>query len=89
MSLRSLLTVLLVLAVVGGAIGVVWSRHLHRQAYIELSALEHQRDELNIEFGRMQLEQATWSEANRIEQVAATRLGMQFPEDAGIVVLQP
>ena len=89
MSLRMLLLVLLSIATVAGAIGVVRARHLHRQAYIELSALEHARDELNIEFGRLQLEQATWSEANRIEQVAGTRLGMKFPEDADIVVLQP
>ena len=89
MSFRTLFLVVVVLAVVVGALGVVWSRHLHRQAYIQLSALEHERDELNIEFGRLQLEQATWSEANRIEQVAATRLGMKFPDDADIVVLQP
>jgi cell division protein FtsL len=88
-SLRTLLLVLLSLAVVGGAIGVVWARHEHRQAYIALSQLENARDELDIEFGRLQLEQATWSEANRIEQVAGTRLGMKFPEDADIVVLQP
>jgi cell division protein FtsL len=88
-SLRMLLTTLLALAVLAGAIGVVWARHLHRQAYIELSELERARDELNIEFGRLQLEQATWSEANRIEQVAGTRLGMKFPESADVVVLQP
>jgi cell division protein FtsL len=88
-SLRTLLTLLLAIAVLSGAIGVVYARHLHRQAYIELTQLEHDRDELNIEFGRMQIEQATWSEANRIEQVAGTRLGMKFPEDADIVVLQP
>ncbi|WP_425476570.1 cell division protein FtsL [Arenimonas composti] len=87
--MRALLTLLLSVAVLAGAIGVVWARHLHRQAYIELSQLEHARDELNIEFGRLQLEQATWSEANRVEQVAAARLGMKFPETADIVVLQP
>ena len=89
MSLRSLILLVLVLGTIGSAIGVTWARHLHRQAYIELSTLERGRDELNIEFGRLQLEQATWSEANRIEQVAGTRIGMKFPEDADIVVLQP
>jgi cell division protein FtsL len=89
MSLRTLLLVLAAMAAVFGAIGVVYARHLHRQAYIELSSLESGRDELNIEFGRLQLEQATWSEANRIEQVAGTRIGMKFPEDGDIVVLQP
>ena len=89
MSLRTLVLLVLVLGVIASAIGVVWARHLHRQAYIELSTLERGRDELNIEFGRLQLEQATWSEANRIEQVAGTRIGMKFPEDADIVVLRP
>lgn len=89
MSLRTLLLAILVLGTIASAIAVTWARHLHRQAYIELSTLERGRDELNIEFGRLQLEQATWSEANRIEQVAGTRIGMKFPEDADIVVLRP
>jgi cell division protein FtsL len=88
-SLRTLVLLVLVLGTIASAIAVTWARHLHRQAYIELSTLERGRDELNIEFGRLQLEQATWSEANRIEQVAGTRIGMKFPEDADIVVLQP
>jgi cell division protein FtsL len=89
MSLRNLLLLIVVLGTIASAIGVTWARHLHRQAYIELTTLERGRDELNIEFGRLQIEQATWSEANRIEQVAGTRIGMKFPEDADIVVLQP
>ena len=89
MSLRHFLLLVLSVAVIGSAIGVVWSRHLHRQAYIALSTLENERDELNIEFGRLQLEQATWSEATRIEQVAGARIGMKFPTDEDIVVLQP
>lgn len=89
MNVRALAMVVLVMAVLASALGVVWARHQHRQAYIALSSLERERDELNIEFGRLQLEQATWSEANRIEQVAGTRLGMRFPTDDDIVVLQP
>ena len=88
MTLRLLLTVLVVANLVS-ALAVVHARHQHRQFFVQLSRLERARDELNIEFGRLQLEQATWSEANRIEQVAGTRIGMKFPEDADIVVLQP
>lgn len=61
------------------AIAVVHARHQSRIAFVELTRLEAERDELNIEFGRLQLEQATWAETNRIEQIAATRLGMVFP----------
>jgi cell division protein FtsL len=88
-SARLFLLVVLVLAVVGTAVGVVDARQQHRMAYIELSRLQAERDELDIEFSRLQLEQATWSEPNRIEQVATERLGMQFPEAADVVVLRP
>ena len=88
MSLR-VLVVLLVLANVASAIAVVFARHEHRQLFIQLTALEKARDELNIEFGRLQLEQATWAESNRIDQVAREKLGMKFPESNEIVVVRP
>ena len=58
MTLRVLVT-LLALANVISAIGVVHARHRHRQLFVDLTKLEKARDELNIEFGRLQLEQAT------------------------------
>jgi cell division protein FtsL len=89
MSLRYFLIFLLTLGVLGSGIAVVYARQQHRQAYVELTRLQKQRDEINIEFSRLQLEQATWAETNRIEQVATERLGMQFPEAADVVVLRP
>lgn len=83
------LVAVLLLANVVAAIGVVHARHQHRQLFVELTRLVDERDELNIDFGRLQLEQATWAEANRIDQVARTRLGMKFPEAGDIVVVQP
>jgi cell division protein FtsL len=88
MTLRVLLVVLIVANVVS-ALAVVHARHRHRQLFVELSRLEKARDELNIEFGRLQLEQATWAESNRIDQIARDRLGMKFPEGAEIVVIRP
>ncbi len=85
---RFLLAVLL-LATVGTAIAVVYERYRHRQLFVDLTRLERERDELNIEFGRLQLEQATWAQANRIDQVARERLGMKFPEAEDIVVVRP
>ena len=83
------LLVVLVAACVISAIGVVHARHEHRQLYVDITRLERARDELNIEFGRLQLEQATWAESNRIDQVARTRLGMKFPATDEIVVVRP
>ncbi len=88
MSLR-LIIVLLVLANLVSAIGVVHARYRHRQLFVELSRLEKGRDEINIEFSRLQLEQATWAESNRIDQIARNRLAMKTPEPADIVVVRP
>jgi cell division protein FtsL len=88
MSARVLLVVL-VLANLISAIGVVHARHRHRQQFFALTGLEKARDELNIEFGRLQLEQATLAESNRIDKIARGRLGMRTPDPADIVVVQP
>jgi cell division protein FtsL len=85
---RKFLLGLLILANVATALLVVRDRHEHRQAFVALTRLERARDELNIEFGRLQLEQATWAESNRVDQVARSRLGMVFPRTEDIVVLR-
>lgn len=86
---RYLLLGVLVVANVATALVVVRDRHEHRLQFMALSKLEKARDELNIEFGRLQLEQATWAESNRIDQVARLRLGMLFPRTEDIVVIRP
>ena len=85
---RFLLAVL-VLANIASAIGVVYARHRHRVLFDEVTRLERARDELNVEFGRLQLEQATLAQATRVDQEARGRLGMKFPEAGDIVVVRP
>jgi cell division protein FtsL len=88
MNLRLLVGTPLLLGVIASAIAVVHSRHQHRLLFVELSQLEAQRDELNIEFGRLQLEQATWGETFRIERVAREQLGMRSPQPEEIRVVR-
>ncbi|QDH70960.1 cell division protein FtsL [Marilutibacter alkalisoli] len=88
MTARLVLAVLIV-ANLATALAVIYARHQHRQLFVQLTRLEKARDELDIEFGRLQLEQATWAESNRIDQVARDRLGMKFPEGSEIVVVRP
>ena len=85
---RYFLLAVLVLANIATALLIVRDRHEHRQGFVALNRLEKARDELNIEFGRLQLEQATWAESNRVDQVARQRLGMVFPRTEDIVVLR-
>lgn len=80
--LRRLPMALLLLATLCMAVAVVYKRQESRSLFIELNRLVAQRDDLNYEFGRLQLEQATWAENNRVEQIARGRLGMVSPTAA-------
>lgn len=78
----------LLLAVVASGIAVVWARHQDRAAFVALSKLQNQRDALNVEFGRLELEQATWASPSRIEQIARGRLGMISPPAASVEMIR-
>lgn len=70
---------LLVLANMATSMGVIYSKHQTRKLFVELQALHKQIDELNIEWGRLQLEQSAWSSHGRIEKIARTKLKMKLP----------
>jgi cell division protein FtsL len=89
MTLRSLIVLtVLAIAAVASAVAVVYARHASRSLFVEVAKLEAERDELNIEAGRLQLEQATWADTQRIEQLAREQLGMVFPEAAATRVIR-
>ena len=54
-----------------------------------IARLAQVRDELNVEFSRLQLEQATWAESTLIDRTARERLGMVLPVADDIVVVRP
>lgn len=85
---RAVVMTILASVVVGSAIGVVYARQESRQRFVELTRLTNERDDLNFEFGRLQIEQATWTENNRVEQIARVRLGMVSPTAAETVVIK-
>lgn len=89
MSWRWLWVSLLGLGVMASAIGVAYIRHQHRVAFAQLSALERSRDELNVEFDRLQIQIATLADTGRIERRAVEQLGMRYPDTVDIVLVRP
>ncbi|MBB5359121.1 cell division protein FtsL [Rhodanobacter sp. ANJX3] len=77
----------LLAAVLGSALGVVWTRHESRVLFVILTTLQNQRDELNIEYGKLELEQATYAEPRRIDDEARQKLGMVNPRPQDIRLL--
>jgi len=76
-------------AVMGSALGVVYSQHETRKLFVELQALQHQQDDMDVEWDRLQLEQSTWAVHNRIESIAREKLGMHTPDPDSIVIIRP
>lgn len=85
---RAAVLLMLLLATIGSALAVVDARQQSRREFAELSRLVNERDELDIEFGRLQLEQATWADNNRIEQIARAGLGLVTPVADDSVVIR-
>jgi cell division protein FtsL len=76
-------------AVMGSALGVVYTKHETRKLFVELQALQHQQDDMDVEWDRLQLEQSTWAVHNRIESIAREKLGMHTPDPDSIVIIRP
>jgi cell division protein FtsL len=75
-------------AVFVSALAIVMARHESRKLFVELQALERQQDTLNEEWGRLQLEQATWAAHNRVEDLARIRLEMVVPDKKAVVLVR-
>jgi cell division protein FtsL len=76
-------------AVLGSALGVVYAKHEARSRFNELQKLTQQRDDLDIEWGQLQLEQSTWATHGRVERVARDELRMVIPQASDLRVVQP
>ena len=80
---------LLWLAALGSAAGAVWCKHRAREMFVQLEALNARRDNLEIEWGQLQLEQSAWSTHAFVERVASTRLRMAMPPPKEIEIVAP
>ncbi|SDT90754.1 cell division protein FtsL [Pseudomonas pohangensis] len=85
----SLLLLLLFIGVLGSALAVSYSAHVHRQLLNGLFDELNARDKLQAEWGRLILEQSTWTAHSRIENLAVAQLHMRIPEPAEVQLVKP
>lgn len=80
----NVLSALLLVAVVICALSVVTSQHKARKLYIELQKEKEHAQQMEVEWGQLQLEQSTWATPARVEKVAARQLQMHLPRNGQI-----
>ncbi len=89
MNARLIVVLIALAAVIGSALGVVYTRHESRRQSVALGLLEDQRDAYIAEWSRLQLEQAWLADASHVESKARDQLGMQPPTESTILVVKP
>ncbi len=70
------------------ALALIYTKHESRKLFVELERLTTERDELNIEWGQLQIEQSTWATHARIERVALQDLSLARPESTEIYIIE-
>ncbi len=81
--------ILLIFAVLVSALSVVQTQHASRKVFMEVEQLKKEQDLLNEEWGRLQLEQSTWSIDERVERMVTEELDMLVPDSGSLVFLVP
>jgi len=87
-NLQILALVVVLLANISSALGVVYTRHESRLLAVELSTLESQQDEGLAEWSRLQIEQGWLADASQIEQKARRVLHMQQADKTQILIIR-
>ena len=78
---------LLLVAVVACALGVITSQHQARKLFAGLEAEQGAARKLGEEWTQLQLEQGTWATNKRVESVASKQLGMRLPDATTTVIV--
>ena len=81
-----LVTLLLATAVLLSATGVVYAKYASRKQFVALQQLRAERDAVEVQWGRLQLEQSTWATHARVERIARKQLDMHMPQANDVVV---
>jgi cell division protein FtsL len=77
------------LAVLGSSVQVIYARHKAREVFVRLEQLNAERDALDMEWGRLQLEQSYWSSHAFVERVASAKLQMNLPQMRDVRIVRP
>lgn len=85
----SFLMLLLFIAILVSAVAVSYSAHWNRLLLNELYGELSVRDKAQAEWGRLILEQSTWTAASRIESLASEQLKMRVPAADEVRMVAP
>ncbi len=78
------LNLLLLCVVIVLALSAVTSQHRARKYFVELQSEKDKAQQMEVEWGQLQLEQSTLALPARVEGIASRQLQMQMPQSSQI-----
>lgn len=87
-SARMGLIIFLLLCVLVSGTSVIYTTFKNRYLLNELQQLKTQRNELQVQWGQLLIEQSTFSLESRIERKAIDELAMEIPDISEIVMVR-
>ena len=89
MNLRVATLCLIAGAMLASSVALVYVQHVRRDLFMELKSLEHERDQMDVEWGQLQLESSTLAGQERIEKIATEQLQFHVPVPTAMVLVRP
>ncbi|WP_295543528.1 cell division protein FtsL [uncultured Thiohalocapsa sp.] len=83
-----IVALMLAAAVLASAVAVIHVKYLTRGAFGTLQQVRAQRDALDVEWGRLQIQEAALTSHTRIEDNARTQLDMIMPAGGEVRVVE-
>ena len=83
-----LAALVLAAAVLATGVGVIHVKYLTREEFGTLQQVRAERDLLDVEWGRLQIEEAALASHTRVEDNARTRLDMIIPAGGEVRVVE-
>lgn len=84
----SFMTWVLAIVVLLAGFAVIYVADMNRRLSISLEEAGNTQNQLHLDWGKLLLEQSTWSTQSRIQAIATQRLGMQTPTNNQIVTIK-
>lgn len=81
------LSLALLAILIGCALALVTSQHQARKLYVELQKEQELGQQLDVEWGQLQLEQGTWAMHGRVEKIAVEKLNMRVLPPARVQIV--
>lgn len=80
--------IFLILAILISALSILYIKDLNRRLFIQYQTLESVGDQVQVDWGKLLLEQGAWSTQSRIQELAQTTLEMRVPAPQEIILVK-